>query len=576
MKRLLVGGLTAAAALLALAVWRGSDGGPEVRLSGIVSAHEAPVASELPGRVLELRANRGDRVSQGQVVAVLATEQIDAQIQSKRAAVDQTSARLEQARERIRLETERVESRIDEAMAALRALEKEQVVIRAELDQARRELARAKEIFAQGLIPRQQVDREVSAVKVIEARLKSAGDQVEEARANLEKERSGERKVRVMQQELQQTAAQAAQARYELEQVTVRLGRTELRSPLTGIVSAKKAREGELVPAGAPVLTIADPNDVWIRAQVDETLVSRLVVGQPLRVVLASSGEIDGKLTFISSEAAIETRRGPVGVDREVRSFEIKIALVRPVDGIQPGMTASVIVPDRPVEVVAAHPTVPLAAGTAKETAREKDARPSAEAAPPAATGGAVAAQEESPAISKPADGPAGNASKASKESQSSVPPSKPIKTESRQAGADAPTSEGTEPSEEAAQNRMTELTPARPAPSVEELLESIDLEDPTEEELRQLEASMLREAADQEAARGEMRPNSESPAVAPVVNPPQFLLEGISVAGGRPVAVINGARVFEGDSVDGARVILIMGGMVQLSSEGRTITLRF
>jgi len=148
----------------------------------------------------------------------------------------------------------------------------------------------------------------------------------------------------------------------------------------------------------------------------------------------------------------------------------------------------------------------------------------------------------------------------------------------------------------EAAEPTEEDPAPAGPAspdsPSVESstleaLLENIDIEDPTDADLALLEAALnagtatVERATDRRAAFGAERKQTSKPAP-PVVpatapsEPPPLRLEGISVADGKPVAVINGARVFEGDSVEGARVVRIVQDSVVLDFGGRTITLRF
>jgi len=111
-----VGLVLLAAALGAIALLRREEP-TDVRLTGIVSANEAFVASEVSGRLRELRVDEGDRVEKGQVIAVLATEEIDTQRQGQLAAIDQLSARLEQGEERVQLETARVKSQIEAATA---------------------------------------------------------------------------------------------------------------------------------------------------------------------------------------------------------------------------------------------------------------------------------------------------------------------------------------------------------------------------------------------------------------------------------------------------------------------------
>jgi hypothetical protein len=111
-------------------------------------------------------------------------------------------------------------------------------------------------------------------------------------------------------------------------------------------------------------------------------------------------------------------------------------------------------------------------------------------------------------------------------------------------------------------------------------------MEDPSDEDLALLEAALNAEtaavegSADRRAApaaerRGAAKPAPSASPAAPE-EPPSLRLEGISAADGKPVAVINGSRVFEGDSVDGARVVRIVPDSVVLDFGGRRITLRF
>jgi HlyD family secretion protein len=619
-------------ALLALAV--GVSGvlrreeADDVRLTGVVSANEAFVASELSGRLKELRVEEGDRVEKSQVVAVLATEEIDAQRQRQLAAIDQLSARLEQGEERVRLETARVKSQIESAEAQLSAIESLREELRAELDQAAKDLERTSELLEQGLVARQLEEQQETAVEVARARLQTANDRVEAARAELEIHRASERQVRVMEQEVEQTKAEVAQARAELEQISVRLGYTELRSPLSGIVSVRVAREGEFVAAGSPVVTIVDLADVWVRAEVEETLLDRIVLGQPLEVILASDLELTGKVTFISPEAGFATQRDVDRVKRDIRTFGIKVALDNPEGRIHPGMTAFVVVPGGLTAPAPEGPEGPEGevdeGGEDDGDLREAPATTEAPAPPRPAvlTGTAIAAPSAPPEAatapppkeargSKPSerdlmkDAPKTERPAASKAPKPSSPA--PAAAPRRRAAATrvpveppAPVSPGDaeRPVTEAARTEEIETaahrspsaeapTEVEPAPSLEELLETIDMEDPSDADLALLEAALgagptaAERGTDRGPASDEERIRTTKPAPPPALSaspsePPPLRLEGISVAEGKPVAVINGVRLFEGDSVSGIRVVRIREDSVVLDHGGRSITLRF
>jgi multidrug efflux pump subunit AcrA (membrane-fusion protein) len=198
-----------------------------------------------------------------------------------------------------------------------------------------------------------------------------------------------------MEQEVQQTQGLVEQARADLEQITVRLGCTELKSPLTGIVSLRVAREGEFVPAGAPVITVVDLTDVWVRAKVEETLVGRIAIGQPLDVVLASDERLTGKVTFISPEAEFATQRDVDRVKRDIRTFGVKVALENPGGRVHPGMTATVLLPTKG--------SVPPPMEPAKETSLPNEPQKASGEAPPVMSGTAIAAPVPPPSPGKPA-----------------------------------------------------------------------------------------------------------------------------------------------------------------------------
>lgn len=588
MKRFAFAGIIALGLVFAATRWYRSEPSGFVRLTGVVSANEAVVASELSGRIRELRVSEGDWVRKGQVIAVLDTDEIDARRQSRLATIDQLSSRVEQGREKVRLERARVTSQIEGAKASLRAAESQREEVRAELVQAKKELERAVELVEQGLVAEQSRDRHQTLVEVVEARLQTEEDRVEAARAQLELHRASERQIRVVEQDVEQTEAQLVQARADLDEVTVRLGYTELESPLDGMVSIRVAREGEFVTAGEPVVTVVDLTDVWVRAEVEETLVSRLVIGQPLEVRLASDDVLTGRVTFISPEAEFATQRDVDRVKRDIRTFGIKIAVPNPDRRVHPGMTAYVILP---LEKRAVPPMEPL------------------EPLPPL--------QEDSPPIPTTGDAELGEEPE-EPEREASSP--EPVGIPEPSTAPPEPSSTATRPLPTAAapvnpETETTSLVPAPPpqpspraAEGLETLLAGIDLDEPSDEELAELEAALLTgAAAEEQLAEPEVEPENgpaaaTEPARSPVDLPPwarprptpaspdgagcqpvvdddapaALRLEGISTIDGKPVAIINGIRVFVGGIVDGARVVGIGDGMVRLDRDGRQITLTF
>ncbi len=81
--------------------------------------------------------------------------------------------------------------------------------------------------------------------------------------------------------------------------------RAEVRSSISGVVVARQASVGDTVNGGQPMVTVVDPSKLWVQAQVEETKVGRVQVGQPVEVKVDSLGRtLQGRVTAVSRASA--------------------------------------------------------------------------------------------------------------------------------------------------------------------------------------------------------------------------------------------------------------------------------
>src|SRR5207253_10273409 len=79
----------------------------------------------------------------------------------------------------------------------------------------------------------------------------------------------------------------------------------EVTAPVDGVVVARNANTGDTVPAGQPLLTLVDPKQLWVNANVEETQVRRLQIGQPVDVhVDALETDLTGRVKAITPASA--------------------------------------------------------------------------------------------------------------------------------------------------------------------------------------------------------------------------------------------------------------------------------
>ena len=232
----------------------------------LVARDEAMVGAQIDGlRIVELLAEDGDRVEKDQILARLDRSQLDALLAQNDAALARADAAIAQARNQIDQ---------SEAMQA----------------QADADLTRAKGL-AIGVITQATLDQRVAAARSAEA-------QVAGARSAL-------------------AVAQAERHSREAErrELMVRVGRTEVKAPVAGIVSRRTARLGALAMGSSdPLFRIISEGAIDLEAEVPQDSLAKLALGMPASIDLPGDDHTRGKVRLISSEVDKTTRLGKVRI----------------------------------------------------------------------------------------------------------------------------------------------------------------------------------------------------------------------------------------------------------------------
>lgn len=269
------------------------------------------ISANVMGKIERLYFNEGDLVRRGQPL-----------VEIERAAL---------TAQRDRLRSEMANRRIDVQRAQI------------QLANARRNLERAQVMQNQGIQAPEMYDRARFEFDTAQANLAAAEESVRQAQAGL------------------------AQATDDLSKATIV-------SPLTGKVVSLNAREGEVVVTGTMnnpgsiIATIADLSEVLIEAEVNETEVVKIRLGQPARVRVDAVPDkvYDGLVVEIGSSAT--QRAGVAGV----RYFKVKIALELPDEQLRPGMTAQVEILTETAKDVITVPVQSVVERAADEVTRKR------------------------------------------------------------------------------------------------------------------------------------------------------------------------------------------------------------
>jgi multidrug resistance efflux pump len=200
------------------------------------------------------------------------------------------------------------------------------------------------ELAKQGVASDQERVQAETNLAAQKALVQSLKDQVNAAEADLNTAVANTHQAHAAESTVESTRAQLANAESMLQQAEVRLGYTKIYSPVTGTVSVRAAREGEVLNAGQAIVTIVDFGDTWVRAAIPETDADHIGLGDTLRVRLPGGTITLGKVFFKSAEADFATQRDVGRRKRDIRTIVLKVRLDNPKGAYVPGMTAEVLV----------------------------------------------------------------------------------------------------------------------------------------------------------------------------------------------------------------------------------------
>ena len=215
--------------------------------------------SELNGRIAKIFVKEGEQVHKGQTVAELENEDLQAQVMQGESELTVAKARL------IELESGARKEEIREADARLKGDV-------ARLDEARNQLQRNRDLRRQNMVPQATLDNAEAAFKAAQAAVNE----------------SIQRKLLLVKGPKPQTVQvyrdQVQQAEATLDYYRKRLDKTIIRSPIDGTVIERYLDEGEGVTPEIPILAIADLSKIWVNAEVDETDIGRVHVGEKAQI----------------------------------------------------------------------------------------------------------------------------------------------------------------------------------------------------------------------------------------------------------------------------------------------------
>jgi HlyD family secretion protein len=304
------------------------------RASGYVEATEVRVAPQVGGRLIEVAVAEGDRVAAGALLARLDTSDVEIALRRAEADRDQAVAALKLLQAGARSEDVRqAQAQAESAQADVQAAE-------AELRAASADLQRFEALLQSNAGSRKQRDDALTRRDVAAARLNATRERVRAAAEAVTRLRAGARA-----EEIAGARARVAAADAQVAALQKNIADAVLTSPVAGIVTAKLADAGEMLAPRSPVAAITDLDHAWANVYVDEPVVPRLRLGQPVALVTDAGQRLEGSITFISSKAEFTPRNVQTAAERSKLVYRIKVSVNNPEGILKPGMPVEAELP---------------------------------------------------------------------------------------------------------------------------------------------------------------------------------------------------------------------------------------
>jgi HlyD family secretion protein len=339
-------------------------------LSGRIEGYETDISAKIGGQITQVAVREGDLVEPKQLLVKINDAELRAQLQGAKAQVRAAQERLQRSRQQLpilqaQLEqaniitqqaTEESQGRVLEAKNALAAAQAELIEAQTNLKLAQADRRRMRELFAQGVVSAQQRDRDDAQADAAAARVNASRQQVQSAQGRLTQAQATLRNTPIRAAAAVQIQKQIAQARTDIAvaqqdvanakaqqaQIQANLNYLAIDSPMSGNVITRSVEPGEVVAAGAPLLTLVNLDHLYLRGFIPAGEIGKVKIGQPAQVYLDTFPDrpLSATVTRVDPKASFTPENIYFKKDRVTQVFGVELTLKNPQGLAKPGMPA--------------------------------------------------------------------------------------------------------------------------------------------------------------------------------------------------------------------------------------------
>jgi membrane fusion protein, multidrug efflux system len=319
-----------------------------------VMTDHVTISSRVDGVLRDLKVDTGDTVTAGAALAQMDDRVPALELRALQAELAALQTERSQYVARSSMVTQQTDSRYKTRLTSIRAERARRGALVAELRLARQEYKRFKSLFDKRVIARSRLDRAESEVSRLASDVRRADAEIASSRGQAQEAQADKAELSVIEQEAALVDFKEAMLRARIARHEALLSYRTIQTPKSGVIDRVFVEEGEFLGEGRRVLMLHDPENTWVEANIKETQVRRLKVGQRVAIdvdaypdekFIGRVAKIGGAAT--SSFALLPTPNPSGNFTKVTQRIPVKITFEQRPRPLAPGMMVEVEIDTR-------------------------------------------------------------------------------------------------------------------------------------------------------------------------------------------------------------------------------------
>jgi membrane fusion protein (multidrug efflux system) len=309
------------------------------------------VSSRVAGWVTALPVTEGQLINTDQMLVKIDDREsklLVKQLEAQRDAIKAQRDRLVTQRSLVDVQTK---SRVNTQLAAVNAAAATVDALKPQLENAQSNFAREKSLFKKKVISRRQFDQTRTTMQQVDGEYRTSVAELEEARNRLREARADQQELAVLDSEIEILVHEENELYAQIDRQRLDRADRTIGSPVNGVVDRVFVEEGEYITPGQRLLLVHDPKRVWIDANVKETDIRKVKIGQVAEVTVDAfpDKKFSGKVIAIgnaaTSEFALLPTPNPSGNFTKItQRLRVRVAIDQEQNLLRPGMMVEVFI----------------------------------------------------------------------------------------------------------------------------------------------------------------------------------------------------------------------------------------